>query len=102
MELEESDLDHKLCFLTELANPLDFGAIFDFGKRASQLPEIIISNMLRRTMNTTQESLAKAERENRLSIELLTSQVQQLQSDNERLQSDVERLRSKNEKVHHR
>lgn len=50
------------------------------------------------SLNTTQESVVKLDRESRLSIELLTSQVNELQSDNERLHNDVDRLRSKNEK----
>lgn len=53
----------------------------------------------RQSLNTTQESVVKLDRESRLSIELLTSQVNELQSDNERLHNDVDRLRSKNEKV---
>jgi hypothetical protein len=38
------------------------------------------------------------ERENRLSLELLTNQVQQYAADNDRLQAELEKMKLKSEK----
>lgn len=42
-------------------------------------------------MNATEESIAKLDRESKLQIELLNSQVTQFQIENERLTAELER-----------
>lgn len=48
--------------------------------------------------STTQDYIGKMERENRLSLELLTNQVQQYAADNDRLQAELEKMKLKSEK----